>query len=227
MSLVIIDGCQRQSTDEEVNLPVTNGLKYDFDAEDIHIGDGTGMSMVELGPRLITEISGDFSSSLLRTGLSQSTSILSREMSNEESLKEYADLKFSLLLYDAILIFAGAWITDISTGEKATLAFLTGGAVGFLYLLLLQRSVDGLPAPQSISAKKDGENSNELLEGLKGPVSRLPLALGFAFAVVKFGPEIASVALTPKEILIGMAGFLVCKVAVVLAAFKSMPMRSK
>ncbi|KAI3905550.1 hypothetical protein MKX01_036459 [Papaver californicum] len=159
--------------------------------------------MLELRPNTITELSGDISF-LIKVGISNST-----EKTNEESMKEYGDLKLSLLLYDIVLIFAGSWIMDISIGEKAGLAFLTGGSVGFLYLLLLQRSVDGLSAPSSISMKRDSENLNELLARLKGPISGFALAVAFAIVVVKYGSYVSPVALTPKEILVGMTGFLV------------------
>ncbi|KAI3968231.1 hypothetical protein MKX01_018534 [Papaver californicum] len=223
MDLILINGCPPQptQTDEEGKLNASCGLRYCFEAEDIHIGDGTDMSMLELRPSTITELSGDISS-LIKVDISKST-----EKTNEESMKEYGDLKLSLLLYDIILIFAGSWIMDISIGEKAGLAFLTGGGVGFLYLLLLQRSVDGLSAPSSISMKRDSENLNELLARLKGPISGFALAAAFAIVVVKNGSYVSPVALTPKEILVGMTGFLVCKVAVMLAAFKPLSMRVK
>ncbi|RZC82960.1 hypothetical protein C5167_045740 [Papaver somniferum] len=228
INLIVINGCLPQSTqaEEEGKLDASCGLQFYFDVEDIHIGDGTDTSMLELRPSTITELSGDISS-LTKVGICDSTSIVDREKSNEESMKEYGDLKLSLLLYDIVLIFAGSWIMDISVGERAGLAFLTGGGVGFLYLLLLQRSVDGLSAPSSVSLKRDSENLNELLAGVQGPISGFALAVVFAVVVVKYGSDISPVALTPKEILVGMTGFLVCKVAVVLAAFKPMSTRVK
>lgn len=226
--MIVINGCLPQSTqaEEEGKLDASCGLQFYFDVEDIHIGDGTDTSMLELRPSTITELSGDISS-LTKVGICDSTSIVDREKSNEESMKEYGDLKLSLLLYDFVLIFAGSWIMDISVGERAGLAFLTGGGVGFLYLLLLQRSVDGLSAPSSVSLKRDSENLNELLAGVQGPISGFALAVVFAVVVVKYGSDISPIALTPKEILVGMTGFLVCKVAVVLAAFKPMSTRVK
>ncbi|RZC77605.1 hypothetical protein C5167_001805 [Papaver somniferum] len=228
INLIVINGCLPQSTqaEQEGKLDASCGLQYYFDVEDVHIGDGTDTSMLELRPSTITELSGDISS-LTKVGICDSTSIIDREKSNEESMEEYGDLKLSLLLYDFVLIFAGSWIMDISVGERAGLAFLTGGGVGFLYLLLLQRSVDGLSAPSSVSLKRDSENLNELLAGLKAPISGFALAVVVAVVVVKYGSDISPIALTPKEILVGMTGFLVCKVAVVLAAFKPMSTRVK
>ena len=45
-----------------------------------------------------------------------------------------------------MLIFVGTQIASLSGGEKAGFAFLASGIGGFLYLLLLQRSVDELPS---------------------------------------------------------------------------------
>ncbi|KAL0680376.1 hypothetical protein Bca4012_008358 [Brassica carinata] len=73
-------------------------------------------------------------------------------VSNEESMEEYANLKLSLLLYDALLILLGSSVFSFSLGEHSAIAFFSGGTVGFLYLLLLQRSVDELQAPGSSSS---------------------------------------------------------------------------
>lgn len=115
------------------------------------------------------------------------------------------------------------WISVESAGENAAFGFLTGGTIGFLYLLLLQRSVDGLPAPASKSIDKKGK-LDQLFGRFKGPVSALVLAFIFAAVAVKYGSGDGAVDLTPKELLFGILGFLSCKVAVVLAAFKPMPM---
>ena len=53
-------------------------------------------------------------------------------ISNEERMEEYANLKRSLLLYDAILILLGSSVFS-------AIAFFFGRTFGFLYLLLLQR----------------------------------------------------------------------------------------
>ncbi|PIA53886.1 hypothetical protein AQUCO_00900455v1 [Aquilegia coerulea] len=224
MSLMVVSGRQTPSDniEEDSRVHPNDGLQYAFEAEDIPIGEGEDMSMVELKPCDVTRVDGVDLSNLTNTDLSESVSILNRAVSNQESMEEYADLKSSLLLYDFMLIFAGTSIAAISSGEKAALAFLTGGAGGFLYLLLLQKSVDGLPAPTSISMNKEEENLDQLFKQLKGPVSSLALAFAFTGVTVKYGLGTTPIALTPQEILVGMTGFLVCKVAVLLAAFKPM-----
>lgn len=196
------------------------GFRYDFAAEDILLGEGSDNSMTELKPSLVTEFKGDTVFTLLSENISQSSSTETLTISNEESMREYADLKNSLLLYDTLLIFAGSAIVSLSSGESAALSFLTGGIGGFLYLLLVQRSVDELPAPESPISNKTGKSFGSL----KGPVSSLTLALALTFTViaVKFGSGDDIVAVTPREVVFGMMGFLVCKVAVLLAAFKPM-----
>ncbi|KAE9462315.1 hypothetical protein C3L33_05769, partial [Rhododendron williamsianum] len=198
------------------------GFEYKFEVEDTLLGEGSDLSMVELRPCLITEFSGD-NLALVNKYLAEPNSVATDVISKEESMREYADLKFSLLFYDTLLVLSGSSIAAFSAGENAAFGFLTGGIIGFLYLLLLQRSVDGLPAPGSNSVDKKGK-FDQLLGRIKGPVSSLVLAFIFAVIAVKYGSEDGAVDLTPKELMFGMLGFLSCKVAVVLAAFKPVPM---
>ncbi|KAF8010462.1 hypothetical protein BT93_J1176 [Corymbia citriodora subsp. variegata] len=200
-----------EHTAKEIQL---GGFQYEFEAEDILIGEGSDSSMIELRPSLVTVLSGD-PYSLLSNSMQESTSP-SPNMSNEESMQEYADLKLSLLLYDAILVSVGTAVASVSVGEKAALAFLTGGLGGFVYLLILQRSVDELPAPATISRN----SVDQAFRRLKGPITTLALTATVVFGVLKYSSGEAPMALTSEELIVGMIGFIVCKVAVVLAAFK-------
>jgi len=196
--------------EEQINV-----MQYKFEANNILLGEG-GVSVAELRPVLVTESRGEsFSTFLRNANPAPSASSLERgELSNEESMNEYSDLKFSLLLYDFILFFTGSSILLTFSDERYAYSFLFGGIGGFLYLLLLQRSVDGLST--------DGELEN-LARGLgnfKGPLFTLALILASSVVAVKYGIGGSSVALTPAELFIGAAGFLTCKIAVVLAAFK-------
>ncbi|KAH1108890.1 hypothetical protein J1N35_012658 [Gossypium stocksii] len=184
------------------------GAKYNFEVDDILLGEGGDESMVELRPCLVSKLSEN-------EDFSQPTSPLSDKVSKEQSMKEYADLKFSLLLYDAILILSGTSFASFSIGESSAFAFLLGGIIGFLYLLLLQRSVDGLPASELIS-----NNPKDETVQFKGPVSSLALAIAVSSLVIKYSMGEGPFVLTPKELLVGMMGFLACKLAVILAAFK-------
>ncbi|KAL4591334.1 hypothetical protein LXL04_004292 [Taraxacum kok-saghyz] len=187
-------------------------FQYDFITDDILLGDENDISMVELRPNLVTNLSGN------NLTLNQTFTQPSFQ-SNEESMKEYTDLKFSLLLYDALLIITGSTVSSFFGGENGGLAFLTGGIGGFLYLLLLQRSVDELASP--VLTRTGG--LDEMFGRFKGQVAVLVLALGVAVVVVKLGSGDGSVVLTPKDVVVGMIGFLSSKVAVVLAAFKPLP----
>ncbi|KAL5563523.1 hypothetical protein UlMin_033270 [Ulmus minor] len=218
LSLIVIDRCQPLAEDRGDEEHHNIGVKYDFQVEDILIGEGSNVSMVELRPHLITRLSGIDLSAMFTRSLPQSTLLVNQSISNEESMREYSDLKLSLLLYDAILIFIGTSAASFSAGEHAAYAFLGGGVGGFLYLLLLQRSVDGLSAP-ALKSQNTGR-TDEGFGGFKGPISSIALAIGFALIAAKYSSEDFSMLLTPKEIIVGMMGFLACKVAVVLAAFK-------
>ncbi|CAH8255658.1 unnamed protein product [Arabidopsis lyrata] len=187
--------------------------RYDFEVDEILLGESSYLSMVELRPTRITELAdSDQISSFTAVDLDRTT------VSNEESMEEYANLKRSLLLYDAILTLLGSLVFSFSLGENSAIAFFFGGTMGFFYLLLLQRSVDELQAPGSSSS----ENSNKILSGLNIPVWSLALAIGLTVLAVRghIGGDLTAFAVTPKEIVVGTLGFLVCKVAVVLAAFK-------
>ncbi|PON42956.1 PLAT/LH2 domain containing protein [Trema orientale] len=217
VSLVVVCGSQTSSKEQGGEDLMYVTVKYEFQAEDILLGEGSDISMLELRPCLVTELSGvdPFSRSL-----TESTSLERQQISNEESMREYADLKFSLLLYDAMLIFIGTSAASFLAGEHAAFAFLTGGIGGFLYLLLLQRSVDGLSAPESNSQYTGESETDQKIGGFKGPISSFALAIGFALFTVKYSSEDFPMVFTPKELVVGMLGFLACKVAVVLAAFK-------
>ncbi|KAL6195041.1 hypothetical protein ACLB2K_030663 [Fragaria x ananassa] len=220
VKLTVIYGNNISFEESDGERPQYIGFDYNFQAEDILLGEGSDRSMVELRPCLATKLSGFDPFTMLTQSLPESTLSVSHGISNEETMREYADLKFSLLLYDAILVLFGTSVASFLLGENAGSAFLTGGIGGFLYLLLLQRSVDGLPAPESISM--DRKSTNQMFGGTKGPIFGLALAFGFALFTVKYSSGDVPMVFTPNEVLAGMVGFLACKVAVVLAAIKPM-----
>ncbi|KAJ6934760.1 hypothetical protein NC651_009683 [Populus alba x Populus x berolinensis] len=224
VSLAVISASQASPEEIDGQEIQYTGCQYEFETDDVLLGEGSDISMVELRSCHVSDLSGVDPSTLLSKSPSMSTSPPGSNVSNEESMREYADLKLSLLSYDAMLIFVGTTITGFSAGENAAFAFFIGGIGGFLYLLLLQRSVDGLPA-SSIPSNTSG--IERLVGGLKGPISSLALAVGFTFLAVKYSSGDAPSVLTPKELLAGMLGFLACKVAVLLAAFKPMKLDFK
>ncbi|KAE8720829.1 Lipase/lipooxygenase, putative isoform 2 [Hibiscus syriacus] len=210
--LIILNTSQSHSREDFEH----GGVKYDFEVDNILLGEGSDDSMVELRPGVITGLSG--SNVFVNEIFSQSTSPLSDGITNEKSMKEYADLKFSLLLYDVVLIVVGTSFSSVSIGESYAFAFLLGGIIGFLYLWLLQRSVDELPASELIS-----KNPRNEMVRFRGPVSSLALAVALSSLAIKYSTSDVPFEFTAKELLVGMMGFLVCKVAVVLAAFKPLP----
>ncbi|KAK7359251.1 hypothetical protein VNO77_01204 [Canavalia gladiata] len=217
VSLMVI-GCEGQSSEPEDGVLKYTGFQYDFQIDDVLLGEGSDLSMLELRPSLVTAVEGVDPISLFSKGLNDSTLLSSPKITNEESMREYADLKFSLLFYDAVLTLFGTSVATLLAGENAGFPFLIGGIGGFLYLLLLQRSVDELPASELITSDKG--RTNTLFGGLKAPIARVALTLGFGVFVARYGSGDLQLMLTPKDLILGMMGFLACKVSVVLAAFK-------
>ncbi|GFP92486.1 hypothetical protein PHJA_001392800 [Phtheirospermum japonicum] len=198
-------------------------LQYSFEFEDILLGEKSEASMMEFRPHSVTSFSDD--ESTFFNSLNASASIDNYFTSNEESMKEYSNLKLSLLLYDSVLIFAGSTFAYFLTGEHASYAFLTGGMFGLFYLLLLQRSVDGISAQEFVPSENKG-NFGQFFGrlNLKGPISSLVLTFAFAVIALKYASGEDAFQLTPKDVVFGMMGFLMCKVSVVLAAFKPVPL---
>ncbi|CAL9150153.1 unnamed protein product [Musa hybrid cultivar] len=199
-------------------------VQYKFEANNVLLGEG-GISIVELRPFCSTELSRiSFTTSLNMQSLSQ-TLLLNKQTTKEDSMREYADLKFSLLVYDLILISSGSSILNFSFNEKAAYAFVAGGIGGFLYLLLLQRSVDGLSAPGNQS--ENGENFLQASGGFKRQWLTLALVIALGSTVLKYRIGGTTIALSPTELFTGVAGFLTSKIAVVLAAFRPFERNSK
>lgn len=222
MNLTVISAGQPSSAEHYEDQIQYVSFSYDFQSDDILLGEGANLSMVELRPAIVTESSGINLINLLHKSLLQPTSPSSRAISNEESMKEYADLKLSLLLYDALLVFTGTSVSSYTVGKSSGVAFFIGGVTGFLYLLLLQRSIDELPALPLASASNAKRSS---LEGFKTPLSTIAVAVGVCFLAAKYSffvDDHIPFTLSAKDLLIGTVGFLACKVAVVLAAFKPM-----
>ncbi|CAN6696760.1 unnamed protein product [Malus baccata var. baccata] len=224
VSLTVICGKQSSLEEKDEEKLQYTGFSYNFAVENILLGEGSDSSMVQLRPCLVTELSGVDPVTIFTKGLPESTLPVSG-ISNEETMREYEDLKLSLLLYDAMLIFVGTSVASFSAGENISFAFLTGGMGGFFYLLLLQRSVDGLPAAE-LTSTNIGQ-TNQTFGGSKVPIFVFALAIGFTLLTVKYGSGDVPIVFTPKQLIAGMIGFLACKVSVVLAAVKPLPISLK
>ncbi|KAM0950012.1 hypothetical protein DsansV1_C04g0036741 [Dioscorea sansibarensis] len=198
-------------------------MQYKFEVDNLPLGEG-GVSVTEMRPVLSAEIFSDNILTISSLNFSLSSRLDTGIYSNEESMQEYEDLKLSLLIYDTLLITTGFIITSSAVSSEVGYAFLLGGMAGLLYLLLLQRSVDGLPIIDSTTDAKFYDFRQTPL-GLKWPLFSLVLILIISLTVVKYGIGGASISLSPTELLLGAAGFLTCKIAVVLAAFRPFSFR--
>ncbi|XP_059278380.1 uncharacterized protein LOC132032712 isoform X1 [Lycium ferocissimum] len=216
ISITVISLLSSASVENEENLSDCTAIQYDFDIEDVLLGEKSDSSMMEFRPCSVTESSQDNIVSLSEK-TSPSSSLNTQSISNEDTMKEYADLKLSLLLYDAILTIAGSSIAFLA-GEKSAIAFLTGGIGGFLYLLLVQRSVDVIPSSELTSSNRT-ETLDRTDKGFKGSVLNIVLALAVTTVAAKYALGDFARVLTPQDLMLGTIGFLLSKVSVILAAF--------
>eukprot|EP01018_Ginkgo_biloba_P021052 Gb_39557 [translate_table: standard] len=244
------------------------GLNHFFRTDEILLGDGGDLSAAELKPCEIQELSGvDMWMKSLDSN-QHGTGVTSKDVRKlqQESLREYTDLKFSLLLYSGILVVSGTSITALVGSQEISNGFAIGGVCGFIYLLLLQRAVDRLPEPPSFpSPSHDGsineevsfqddnsteskmgqgvedrglkelsmsinrkfwsknENFQEVFAGFRGPLTSLAWIIAAFFLASRYFPGNIMISLKPQQLLAGAAGFLICKVAVVIAAFRTIP----
>ncbi|CAM8964568.1 unnamed protein product [Rhodiola kirilowii] len=196
VNLTLIHGRKGTNEENEEDRTPFIGLRYDFETEEFLLGEGSENSMVELRPSSVTELS-----------LSDLAASMTAEVTQSMSLQSNEETTASCL-----------------AGDEAAFAFLFGGISGFLYILLLQKSVDGLPSPASASSETKG-NFEQMFEGFRSPVSGLAFVIGLTIVALKYGLNDPQLSLTPKDLLVGLMGFLTCKVAVFLAAFKPMPIR--
>lgn len=216
MNVTVISLLNSALVGNEKNLSDCTAIQYDFDIEDILLGEKSDSSMMEFRPYSVTEFSEDNIVSLSEK-TSPSSSISTQNISNEDTMKEYTDLKFSLLLYDAILTIAGSSIAFLA-GDKSAIAFLTGGIGGFLYLLLVQRSVDGIPSSELTPSNRT-ETLDQTDKEFKGSVLNIVLALAVTTVAAKYAFGDVARVLTPQDLMLGTIGFLLSKVSVILAAF--------
>ncbi|XP_015062270.1 uncharacterized protein LOC107007928 isoform X2 [Solanum pennellii] len=216
MNVTVISLLNSALIGNEKNLSDCTAIQYDFDIEDVLLGGKSDSSMIEFRPCSVIEFSEDNIISLSEK-TSPSSSVSTQNISNEDTMKEYTDLKLSLLVYDAILTIAGSSIAFLA-GDKSAIAFLTGGIVGFLYLLLVQRSVDGIPSSELTQSNRT-ETLDQTDKGFKGSVLNIALALAVTIVAAKYAPGDVARVLTPQDLMLGTIGFLLSKVSVILAAF--------
>uniref|UniRef100_A0A0D9XS71 DUF7755 domain-containing protein n=1 Tax=Leersia perrieri TaxID=77586 RepID=A0A0D9XS71_9ORYZ len=220
LSLKVIHGPLYTPPDLEVTPEHKfNGLQYTFDQISMLVGED-GASVVEARPVAVTDLLGISLSDLQEGQLSSASATSSILEMKEDGLKEYADLKQSLLLYDLAIVITGFSAFTLASNDSAAYSFLVGGIGGFLYLLLLQKSVDGLPVLNSPSEAGNAQPSVKGFSGIRRPWLILSLLMVAGAVALKYGAGGDKLELTPVELFVGTAGFLANKVAVLLAAFK-------
>eukprot|EP00252_Welwitschia_mirabilis_P022061 TRINITY_DN5845_c0_g1_i1.p1 TRINITY_DN5845_c0_g1~~TRINITY_DN5845_c0_g1_i1.p1 ORF type:complete len:251 (+),score=56.86 TRINITY_DN5845_c0_g1_i1:1103-1855(+) len=217
-------------------------LSYTFSIDEILLGDG-GEPAVELRPSKVQASTGNDMFSKLSEYRYPEMMAPTEDASRlrNRSLREYKNLKLSMLLYDGILVAFITFLTATTGSQEISVGFATGGVIGFFYLLLLQRAVDRLPSPyvsglsfqnpesdessSELTNVQDGLNKNgtkNLFSGFKGPLTGFSWIIALIILVSRYIPENVMISLKPQELLAGAAGFLTCKLATVFAAFRTL-----
>lgn len=239
----------RVSSSRLVNRAVTEDaegkiLQYMFACEESLIGEDETSSAAELQVSSITEISNEdfLDVSSLKNGSGLQTNL---DQLRDEGLKEYETLKLSLLSYDALLVIAGSAIAAVAGHGDISEGYLIGGILGFLYLFVLERAVDQLPAlssspfslsnteNRSITSKSKDATGKDLddlnmtestlepvgsFNGFRAPLTRLAGVLALCVLLAKVTDTADNQALSKEMLFAGAAGFLMTKIATILAS---------
>ncbi|KAL5204385.1 hypothetical protein ABZP36_009256 [Zizania latifolia] len=81
----------------------------------------------------------------------------------------------------------GFSVFALASNDSAAYSFLVGGFGGFLYLLLLQKSIDGLPVISSLSEAGNAHPSVKGLSGIRRPWLILSLLMVAGAVALKYG----------------------------------------
>ncbi|EFJ13535.1 hypothetical protein SELMODRAFT_424399 [Selaginella moellendorffii] len=168
----------------------SRGVNYIFRGDGELLGDGGDVLAVELKPQVIES---DPASS-------------PRPNDDANTMKQYESLKRSLLVSHATLVALGAGVLALSSSRDVALAFSLGGALGLVYLLSLEGVVDRIGKGETTFRKPS--------------VLVLLVAVIFFAAVIKGSVILQDRELSPGLLMGGVAGFLMYKVAVFMAATK-------
>jgi hypothetical protein len=200
-------------------------MYYDFEHCSMLIGDGGFVSAAELKASKISLLSSaEYCCMVDETKGKPSRKDI--EESRAKGMKEYEMLKLSLLSYDALLVTLGSLVSAGSGHNDIAQGFLAGGMIGFLYLNLLQRAVDRIPAGTLKEDAMDNPSAFEMEQphstrGLTTFRSPLPVVFAAIFmvsAAVFFTSTNGPLPLSKEVLFAGAAGFLMSKVSTVLAS---------
>ena len=126
----VIHGARNTPEDLEGTLELKfSGLQYTFDKLGAVLGED-GASVVEARPIAVTDLSGISISDLQEGQLSSARTASSIKELKEDGLREYADLKQSLLPYDISIIITGFSAFTLASNDGAAYSFLVGGIGG-------------------------------------------------------------------------------------------------
>ncbi|CAM6103518.1 unnamed protein product [Calypogeia fissa] len=137
--------------EEMASMGNWRGVFHLFPSNEALLGSDAWLAAAELKPSLIQEISDmvDLQEKLLQLSPKRPQSPHGVAKLREESMKEYENLKLTLLGFSFLLVVGGtASLAALGQGNLAE-GYAVGGVGGFLYLLLLQRAVDQLPSSNS------------------------------------------------------------------------------
>ena len=217
-----IDGAEKSDNDI---------IRYNFEHCNTLIGDGGIASAVEFKASEISLLSFvEYCSMLDETKGKPSRKDVAE--SRAMGIKEYEMLKLSLLSYDALLVTLGSLVSAGSGHNDIAQGFCIGGMIGFLYLYLLQRAVDRIPAgtatleeasinDPSVFRTEEESRSTRNLATFRSP---LPLIIAASFmvlgviATVSFSSSDGQQSFSKEVLFAGAAGFLMSKVSTVLAS---------
>lgn len=126
------------------------GLFHVFKGIERLLGDGEELPAIELKPFEILECDGPNDPALdtLQTLAEPPKTTQASAKVRENSMKEYEALKIFLLGSSAALVAAGTLGFTLIGSPDMAQGFAAGGVAGIVYLLLLQRAVDGIPSPE-------------------------------------------------------------------------------
>ncbi|KAL2651326.1 hypothetical protein R1flu_019454 [Riccia fluitans] len=209
------------------------GYVYLFDSNEKRLGVGDESLAAELKPSFIREYSDPASmreallGSSIRSGKTPASSYLSREEIDQLralSMKDYEALKLQFLGISSLLVGVGTAGFAFLGEDRLTESFAVGGLGGFLYLLLLQRFVDQLPGPDSVTTEEKTTKEEGQTTGFTG-MARLPVSValvaGIAVLVGRISNGGAVSSMTPQMLVAGIAGFLTSRVAVIVASLRA------
>jgi len=163
-------------------------------------------------------------------GSGESAVVLSKEEAKkvyQAGMKDYSDMKRQLTLTNGVLVGSFSTVAALVGGADAALHFLSGGVLGILYQMSLQRAADDLPAsmPEEYDANPMNRNMYQdataaaMQSFSSKPAGRLMIAglllyLCYMGAEAVSGPGVSTPEHDAEAVALTLCGFLMYKVSV-------------